>query len=325
MKRKSWKMTEIVLLFSFVLASIPGLSQAQEFPTRPINIFSAYGPGTTTDVAGRILAGKAEKLLGQPMILINNPTAGGTIILSQIARAKPDGYNLVQHTSVGLAWFPQLRKVNYKFEDFTYILQWGRPLGTAILARADAPYKTVRELVEYARKNPVNYGATTKGTPKQTVMEFIAKKAGIQWTFIPFDGDNLTLSALLGGHIHAATSGTSYIPFVQQGKLRLLAVFSEGGRAKMFPDVPTLQEQGYDYFDPATFLFAGPKGMPPSIVNKLGEAFHKSMDDPEFIKIMATSAFEPAYRNPADLKKYIEEVHARAEKLVKDLNLRKDE
>jgi len=318
--RRGWKIAEIVLLCGLVLISIPILSRAQEYPTKPINILSAYGAGTSTDVCGRALVSKAEKLLGQPMIVVNNPAGGGTLILAQTAKAKPDGYSLVQHTSVGISWFPHFRKLNYKLEDFTYIMQFGRPVA-GLLVRADAPYKTLKEFVEYTKKNPVNYGATTKGTPKQTVMDYIAKKDGIQWIFIPYDADNLALAGLMGGHVHAATSGNTFIPFVQQGRLRLLATLSEDRRMKTFPDVPTLRELGYNYFDPATFLFAGPKGLPQPIVDKLGDALHKAMSDPEFLKIMATSEVEVAYRNATDLRKYVEEVHSMAGRLVKDLNL----
>ena len=326
MKTKRWNVGRSVLLSVLLLICLPTLSRPQNYPTRPVNILCAFGAGTSVDIAGRVLANKAEKFLGQPFIFGNNPAGGAMVAPSLVAKEKPDGYHLVLSTSVGLAWIPQFRKVHHKYEDFTMIMQWGRPQD-GLVVRADAPYKTLKEFVEYARKNPgkVTYNSTGKGSPKQVALDFIAKQENVKFSFIPYDADNLALSALMGGHVDASAVSTTFIPYVQQGKLRLLATYGEDRRMKTFPDVPTLREAGYDFFEPATFLIAGPKNMPPAIVNKLDEAFRKAMDDPEFIKIMTTTEIEISYRNPAQLTKFIADLYATTNKLIKELNLPKEQ
>ena len=326
MKTKLWNVSRSVLLSVLLLTCLPTLSRPQNYPARPVNILCAFGAGTSVDIAGRVLANKAEKFLGQPFIFGNNPAGGAMVAPSLVAKEKPDGYHLVLTTSVGLAWIPQFRKVHHTYEDFAMITQWGRPQD-GLVVRADAPYKTLKEFVEYARKNPgkVTYNSTGKGSPKQVALDFIAKQENVKFSFIPYDADNLALSALMGGHVDASAVSTTFIPYVQQGKLRLLATYGEDRRMKTFPDVPTLRELGYDFFEPATFLFAGPKNMPTSIVSKLDEAFRKAMDDPEFIKIMGTTEIDISYRNPAQLAKFIADLYATTNKLIRELNLPKEE
>jgi tripartite-type tricarboxylate transporter receptor subunit TctC len=326
MKTEQCSLSRSIIFGLVLLILLPTLSHAQEYPKRPINILCAFGAGTAVDIAGRVLAAKAEKLLGQPIIFGNNPAGGAMVAPSLVAKEKPDGYHLVLSTSVGLAWIPQFRKVHHKYDDFSMIMQWGRPQD-GLVVRADAPYKTLKEFVEYTRKHPgkVTYNSTGKGSPKQVALDFIAKQENVKFSFIPYDADNLALSALMGGHVDASAVSTTFIPYVQQGKLRLLATYGEDKRMKSFPDVPTLREAGYEFFEPATFLIAGPAKMPAPIVNKLDEAFHKAMEDPEFTKVMTTMEIEISYRNPAQLTKFIADLYTTTNRLIKELNLPKEQ
>jgi tripartite-type tricarboxylate transporter receptor subunit TctC len=321
MKDNGWKMGTRFLLLGLVFLFIPALASAQEFPTKPINVRSTFGPGTPFDIAFRLLASRAEKMLGQPFAVINDTTGGGMIAMNTIAKEKPDGHNLLLGTTTTFVWVPQFRKVNVKYQDYTPIVQFGKGL-IGMVVRAEAPYKTLKELVEYTKKNPgkLSYGATAKSTPKQVALEVIAKQEGIDWTFVPFDADNLSLAALLGGHVDICSAGTAWIPFVQQGKVRLLATFMES-RSKTFPDVPTAQELGYRFADPAVYLIAGPKGMPPSTVKKLEDAFHKAMEDQEFLQLMKKGEMEVFYRNSADLTKLVDQSFGTVRKMIVDFKL----
>jgi tripartite-type tricarboxylate transporter receptor subunit TctC len=323
MKRKTGRMMFLLCVLTFVF--IPALLTAQEFPTKPITVRSTFGAGTPFDVAFRVLTNRAEKSLGQPFIIINDTTGGGMIAMNTIAKEKPDGHNLLLGTTTTFVWVPQFRKVNIKYQDFTQIMQFGRGL-VGLVVRTDAPYKTLKELVEYAKKNPgkLSYSATAKSTPKQVGPEVIAKQEGFDWTFIPYDADNLSLAALLGGHVDACSAGTGWIPYIQQGKLRLLATYMES-RSKTFPEVPTLKELGYNFIDPAVYNLAGPKGLPPHVIKKLDEAFHKAMEDPEFIQIMAKAEMTIAYRNSADLTKVVEQLYVSIGKMIVDFKLPKQE
>jgi tripartite-type tricarboxylate transporter receptor subunit TctC len=322
MRRKTWR--TVVFLCVAMFALIPTFLTAQEFPTKPITVRSTFGAGTPFDVAFRLLASRVEKSLGQPFVIINDTTGGGMIAMNTIAKEKPDGYNLLLGTTTTFIWVPQFRTVNIKYQDYTQIMQFGSGL-TGLVVRADAPYKTLKELVAYAKKNPgkLSYGATAQSTPKQVGPEVIQKQDGFDWSFVPYDADNLSLAALMGGHIDACSAATAFIPYVQQGRLRLLATYMEN-RSKTFPDVPTLKELGYNFLDPAVYNIAGPKGLPPATIKKLDEAFHKAMGDPEFVQIMAKGEMPILYRNSADLTKFVEQSYVSIGKMIVDYKLPKE-
>jgi tripartite-type tricarboxylate transporter receptor subunit TctC len=276
------------------------------------------------DISTRVLASKAEKFLGQPFIISNNGGGGGSVALGIVAKERPDGYYLAGCTSTGLIRIPQFRPVPYKLEDFIPIMHFGAPQ-TGLVVKADSPWKTLRELVEYAKKNPgkVTYSSTGVGSPMHLAMEYVAKQEGIQWTHVPYPGSTPALTALMGGHVTAQSGSTEWIPQVKAGEVRLLATHGEK-RMKIFPDVPTFRELGYDFINETVFMAAAPKGTPSPIVKKLEEAFHKAMDDPEFIQTMERMEIEITYRNSEDTKKYLEEAYARLGKMIIELKIPKE-
>jgi tripartite-type tricarboxylate transporter receptor subunit TctC len=320
MKRKGWK----IIPLSGILFLIPILSSAQSYPTKPINILVGFAPGGTMDISTRVLASKAEKFLGQPLIISNNGGGGGSVALGIVAKEKPDGYYLAGCTSTGLIRIPQFRPVPYKLEDFIPIMHFGAPQ-TGLVVKADSPWKTLRELVEYAKKNPgkVTYSSTGVGSPMHLAMEYVAKQEGIQWTHVPYPGSTPALTALMGGHVTAQSGSTEWIPQVKAGEVRLLATHGEK-RMKIFPDVPIFRELGYDFINETVFMVAAPKGTPSPIVKKLEEAFHKAMDDSDFIQAMERMEIEITYRNSEDTKKYLEEAYARLGKMIIELKIPKE-
>jgi len=325
MKRNGWKTIEMIIFYGLILFLIPTLSFAQEFPTKPVNALLAYGPGAGYDISFRPLASKAEKFLGQPIVVSNNGAGGGTVALGIVAKEKPDGYHLVGTMGMGLVWFPQVRAVPYKFDDFVPIMHYGA-FHAGVVARTDAPFQTLKEFVEYAKKNQgkVNLSTGGAGSPHHLAMEFIAKKEGIQWAVVPYPGGGPALTALLGGHVSACSGNTgSWISHVQAGSLRILATYGRT-RMKTIPNVPTLLELGYDFVYDDTYMVAAPKGVPTSIIKKLEDALKKGMEDPEFIKLMAKIDVEPSYRNSEDTKKYLDESYARFGKLLQEIPLPKE-
>jgi tripartite-type tricarboxylate transporter receptor subunit TctC len=131
--------------------------------------------------------------------------------------------------------------------------------------------------------------------------------------------------ALLGNHVTAQAGAAECVPYIKEGKIRLLATISEK-RVKTFPDVLTLRELGYDTFNETVFMFAAPKGTPQPVIDKLDNAFHKSMADPDFNGVMAKLEMEPSYRNSADTRKYLEDAYGRIGKLIRELKIpREDE
>ena len=319
MRGKGWK-GKIIFLFGIFLFCSPTFSFSQDFPTKPINLLIASAPGIPSEVCTRLLANAAEKFMGQVIIISNNSGGGGSVGAGIVAKQKPDGYYLLGTTSTVLIRIPQFRTVPYRLEDFVPIMHFGAP-ESGLAVRADSPWKTLKEFVEYAKKNPgkITYGTVGVGLPMHLAMEYIAKQeGGIQWTHVPYTTDPSI--GLLGGHITACSSGTQWIPHVKAGTLRLLATFGET-RMKTFPEIPTLPELGYDFINETVMLVAAPNGTPVSIVKKLDDGFRKAMDDPEFVRRMEMLEYSINYRNSKDTKKYLEEAYVRLGKMIKELKI----
>lgn len=312
------------MLLGFVLLiGLAGTAWSQPaYPTKPINLIVGYAAGGTNDIVQRFLASKAEKILGQPVVVTNNGGGGSSVAFGIIAKQKPDGYNIVGAASSGLVRIPQFRKVPYTLDDFVPIMQFGTPGLTPIVVKSDSPWKNIKDLVEHAKKNPgkIIYSTTGVGSPQHLSMEFIAKQAGVTWTHLPFPGSQPAVMALLGDHVNVSVVAGEAIPFIKEGRLRILANLSEK-RIKSWPDAPTLREQGYDYFNDSIFLFAAPKGTPQYIVEKLQNAFHKATEDPGFAEVMAKVEFEPVYRNSADTWKALQEANVRIGKMIRELKI----
>ena len=297
----------------------------QAFPTKPINLLIGYAPGGVVDISERFLASKAERILGQPFIVSNNGGGGSSVAYEITAKKAPDGYNIVGGASTGLVRIPQFRVVPYQMDDFIPIMHFATPILTPVVVKSTSPWKTFKELVDYAKKNPgkVTYSTTGVGSPMHMAMEYVAKQEGISWTHVPFPGAMPAFTALLGGHVTFQVEAGESVPFIKEGTVRLLANLSEQ-RVKSWPDTPTLIELGYDFFNESVFMFSAPKGTPKQIIDRLDDSFHKAMADPEFISVMARVEFEPSYRNSADTKKYLEDAYIRIGRMIQELKIPKE-
>jgi tripartite-type tricarboxylate transporter receptor subunit TctC len=297
----------------------------QAFPTKPINLIIGYAPGGVVDISERFLASKAEKILGQPFVVSNNGGGGSSVAYEITARKAPDGYNIVGGASTGLVRIPQFRVVPYQMDDFIPIMHFATPVLTPVVVKSTSPWKTFKELVDYAKKNPgkVTYSTTGVGSPMHMAMEYVAKQEGITWTHVPFPGAMPAFTALLGGHVTFQVGAGESVPFIKDGTVRLLANLSER-RVKGWPDTPTLIELGYDFFNESVFMFSAPKGTPKQIIDKLDDAFHKAMADPEFMNVLARVEFEPSYRHSADTRKYLEDAYVRIGRMIQELKIPKE-
>ena len=253
----------------------------------------------------------------------NKAGASGVLGAMALQDAKPDGYTISQmHMSVLRQPLlnPQLRY--NPINDLTYILQiTGFVMG--VVVRTEAPWKTLPELLAYAKANPgkLNYGTLGIGSTQHLAMERVGiAQGGLSWTHAPYRGTADTLRALLGGEIYFASEASGWAPMVAACKLRLLAVFT-GQRAKRFPDVPTVRELGMDIVVDSPGGLIGPKGMDAAVVKVLADAFRAAAQEPrhmEFLYNMDQPLLlldGPAYRD-AMAKTYAEE-----RELLKRLNL----
>lgn len=257
----------------------------QSFPSKPITLICPWPPGGSTDLHLRKFAEIAQKYLGQPMVVDNKPGGGGMIGPSQMARlAKPDGYTLSQ-LPITAYRLPHQRPVDWDaLNDFTYIIGiTGYTFG--VVVRSDSPFKTFRDLIEYARANPgkLSYGSTGAGTSPHLLMEEVGMKTGVQFLHVPFKGNADSTQALMGGHIMAQSDATGWGRHVDAGTFRLLVTFGEK-RTKW--NAPTAKELGIDIVSYSPYGIVGPKGMEPQLARTLHDAFRKALDDPEHLKVL---------------------------------------
>jgi tripartite-type tricarboxylate transporter receptor subunit TctC len=311
--------------FSLVAATGPAWSQ-EAYPTKPINLLIGYAPGGVVDISERFMAEKAEKILGQPFVITNNGGGGSSVAYGIVAKKAPDGYNIVGGASTGLVRIPQFRTTPYSMDDFIPIMHFATPALTPIVVKSESPWKSFKELVEFAKKNPgkITYSTTGVGSPMHLAMEYVGKQEGIQWTHVPYPGAMPAFTALLGGHVMVNVGAGESIPYIKDGSVRILGNLSEK-RVKNWPNVPTLIEQGYDFFNESVFMFAAPKGTPQPVIQKLQDAFRKAMDDPEFPGMLTKVEFDASYRGTADTRKYLEDAYARIGKMIHDLKIPKEE
>lgn len=262
--------------------ALPGLAQAQasNFPNRPIKLICPWPAAGSSDMVLRAFADSASKILGQQVIVENKPGASGMLGPNELLKAAPDGYTLSQMT-IGVARLPHMQKMQFDpLRDFSYIAcLTGYTFG--IVVKGDSPIKSIKDLVDFAKANPgkFSYGSTGNGTTPHLAVEEFASKAGIQLTHVPFKGSSDGLQALLGGHIMAHSDATGWAPHVDSGAMRLLATYGSK-RTKRWPQVPTLNELGYDTVSDSPFGIGGPRGMDPAIVRKLQDTFKKTLSDP---------------------------------------------
>ena len=262
------------------IVALPRLAYAQVFPNKPIRYICPWPAGGSTDAVIRAISESAAKVLGQTVIVDNKPGAGGMLGANELVNARPDGYTLSQLPH-GVFRIPHMQKTQFDTtKDFTWIAcLTGYTFG--LVVRADSPYKNIKDLVEWAKAHPgeFTYGSTGIGTSPHLAVEEFAQRAGIKLNHVPFKGNADNMQAILGGHTMAASDATGWGPMVESGKLRLLATYGSK-RTKRWPNVPTLDELGYQTVSDSPFGVCGPKGMDAGLARTLHDAFKRTLDDP---------------------------------------------
>jgi tripartite-type tricarboxylate transporter receptor subunit TctC len=316
-----------VLRLSKLLAAIAlGVAMpyaiAQDFPARPITILVPWPAGGSTDQAMRALAEAAARHFKVPVLVENRPGAGGTLGPIHLAQtAKPDGYTISQ-MPMGMFRIPHMQKMQVdSLRDFTYLINLtGYTFG--VVVRADAPFKTFREFLDHAKKNPgkVSYGSTGTGTSPHLLMEMVAQREGIEFLHVPYKGNADLTAALLGGHVMAQSDATGWGPQVDAGKARLLVTFGNQ-RTKRWPNVPTAQELGLGIVSNSPYGLVGPKGMDAKIAARLHDGFKVALEDPLHLAALEKYDQELFYMNSADYEKWARETFAAERTLIERLGL----
>lgn len=299
------------LLFTALCAAAPVFA-AQEFPSRPITLVVPYGAGGLTDVVIRTVARLAEKELGQPVIILNKGGANGTLGALAMSTAKPDGYQLAVVPG-GVFRIPYLQKVAFDpVKDLTYISGLA-DYSYLIMVRGDAPWKSVKDLMVAAKKEPGKYTYGSPGmysTPQMT-MDDVANASGAQIVHVPYKGGVDIVMALLAKQVDVVVGGGSgtLTQYVKEGKIRILGTMNRQ-RGSDYPDTPTLKENGYEVGAFSPMGVVGPKDMDEAVVKKLDKAFHAAVQDPEFHKLMESVGMSITYMQSDEYKKYAKNTFA---------------
>jgi tripartite-type tricarboxylate transporter receptor subunit TctC len=288
----------------------PGaLAEAGAFPDRPIKLVVPYPPGGSTDPVARLLAGEIGQRLGQPVVVDNRAGAAGSIGTEFVARAAPDGYTILLHTSV-ISTEPSFKKsLAYDVKrDLVPITQ--AVTGPYLLVvHPSLPAKNVGELIAYAKANPgkLNFGSAGQGSSGHLIGEMFKAAAGIDMVHVPFKGGGPSITALMGNEVQLlfdTISGSKAL--AESGKLRALAVTSPA-RSPAMPSVPTISESGLRDFSIVYWLgIFAPAKTPAPVVDKLYASFKAALDKPDVAaKLMETGQVVQALP-PAEFGKVLD-------------------
>jgi tripartite-type tricarboxylate transporter receptor subunit TctC len=309
--------------FSFVAAFastllMSGVARA-EYPDKPITMIVPWAAGGSTDQTARVLAKAAEASLGQPIVIINRPGASTTIGMAELANSKPDGYTIGTLSSTGYLIALQGRHLPFHpINAFSYISYYGDNV-IAVATRSDAPWKTLKDLVEDGKKRPgaIKYGTAGVGTTQHLTTEALQFSTKAKFVHVPQQGSAASMPALLGKHVDFVTETSVWAPFVEDKQVRLLAV-TTAKRSKLYPEVPTLNELGYRSLRSVQAII-GPAGMPEDIRLKLETAFRKALSDKTFTETMDRLAMEVIDLPGAEVKKVVEGEYELASELLTEI------
>jgi tripartite-type tricarboxylate transporter receptor subunit TctC len=250
---------------------------AEKYPNRPINMVVPYAPASGADLGSKVMAERMAEFLGQPMISVYKPGGGGSLGAAFVAKVKPDGYTVLVGSVSPIVISPIVKKLDYKMEDFIIVGTYSKiPLWLAV--KTDARWKTLKDFVEEAKKDPGKFKITTFGrlTTVDFILELLNRHAGIKLVNVPYKSSGEALTAILGGHAEAAmVSGAS--GHLEAGSVRILAV-AEEKRLDGLPDVPTFKEFGYPIILDSPYSFCFPRGTPRPVVDFFFDAQRKAFD-----------------------------------------------
>jgi len=313
------------LATAFASLAATSAAQAQNWPSRPVTMVVPFTAGTTSDIIARALVDHLSRVIGQPFVIDNRGGAGGNIGGAVLAKAAPDGYTLMLATT-GPAATNKLMYKTMGFDpqrDFAPIALVGKA-PVIIVARRDAPANTLRDLIDYARKNPdkLTVGLPGNGTLGHITSELLQSRTGIKLGQTHYRGSAPIITDLLGGHIDLGMdSMAAYVPQVKEGSLRALALAS-GKRWAALPDVPTVSESGLPGFEASVwYALLAPTGTPEPIISRLNTAAGDFLRTSQARDMFEQLGVEAAGGTPDDLRRFIAEELQKWGPIVKAANI----
>jgi tripartite-type tricarboxylate transporter receptor subunit TctC len=320
-------MTTIIRVFAalaMLAALAPSAADAQQWPSRSIQVIVPYAAGGSTDVAARLVGEYLSRALGQHVVIENKTGANGNLGIELASKAAPDGHTILI-VPEAIVSNPHANKVNYDaLKDFVPVVQISRqPI--VLAAHPELGAKTIAELVALAKQQPgMRFGiGSGLGSPQHMMTMWFAKIAGIELEAVPYRGGGQAINDLIAGHVKLGTLGsTPLIPHYRSGKLFLLAQ-TTATRSPALPDVPTFEQAGIKGLVSEQWLGVFvPQGTPPAVVARLTAEIGKAVAEPAIKKNLEDSAQEPIGGTAADFARLVREDFGKFEKLVKELNIK---
>jgi tripartite-type tricarboxylate transporter receptor subunit TctC len=309
---------------ALLAALCSGLADAQTYPTKPVRLIVPYPPGGGTDLVARFIGQKLGESLGRPVLVDNRAGANGLIGTEAIAKAAPDGY------TVGMATPGPVTVAKSLYGNLNYDPE--KDLAPVILANASPnvlglhpslPARSVKELVALAQKRPLHLGASTIGSVQHLLAEMLNQAAGAKFEIITYKGGAQVATDVVGGQIESLWSVLPVVlPFVQTGRLRIVAVASEK-RSTLLPGVPTMGESGW----PAVVATAwngvvAPAGTPRDLITLLNKEIARSLEAPDVKERFTAAGVEPIGGTPGEFAAFLRAETAKWASVVKAANIK---
>ena len=318
--------TAIALLtFGIPVRLQPARAQTP-YPTRPIECIIPFAPGGPTDTAIRLIQPQLSANLGVPLVLVNKAGGGGALGMDAVAKAKPDGYTLAATVRSTVTILPATQPdVTYKLGDFAVVGAYALD-SQVVLVKAGSPWKTLEELVDYAKKNPgkLSYGTAGLGTNSFFTMELLKLTYGLDMTHVPFGGSGPVKNAVLGGHVQVGAASLSpMLSVLKSGDVVALAI-SATKRIPSIPNVPTMTEKGQPDASLSTWAeIYAPAKTPKAAIDRLAQALEKTMKDPAVVSAIEKAGLVVEYHSPEETLKLIQRENDIVTRLAKQLGLGK--
>jgi tripartite-type tricarboxylate transporter receptor subunit TctC len=312
-----------------ILASLPVLllaalpAAAQEFPTKPVELIVPWAPGGATDLVARIVASEMEKSLGQPIVVVNKPGAGGMIGSDAVAKAEPDGYSFVI-AGAGTFYRDYLRD-DTPFDPATAFQPISGIAEAPFVLLASPGFKgdSVAELIALAKENPeaINFASSGVGSTSHLVGEFFQSITDTRMTHIPYEGSAPATVDLLASRVDVFfDSIMTSTENVAAGQVKALAVTS-ARRAPKLADVPSMVESGQNVIAAPWWAFVGPAGMPQAAVDRLNAAANAALANPDVAKRLNEMGAAPIIMSPAEITAFVADEREKWAGIIKDAGL----
>lgn len=310
---------KVILQLAMLGLLLPGMTPAQGYPVRPIRFVLPFGPGGVGDITARAVAQKMTEKMGQQVIVDNRPSAGGIVAAEMVAKSEPDGYTLMLLNNTNAVSAAMFKSLPYDtLRDFAMVSTIGA-FSLGVLVTPDAPVKTTRELIAYAKANAgkMNVGTINIGTTQYLSSELFKSLAGLDYTTVPFNNTASVLAAVRGGDVRMAFE---FLPpvlgQVRANALRVIAVSSKTRFAPL-PDVPTLQESGLPGYEVMSWNGIGVSAKTPrALIDRLNREVHDAVNSPQVRQRFQELGVEQNLNTPEGMRKNVTEEIAKWNALI---------